>query len=369
MKRSGYATTAGTEGYRKRFEQILAPEHFRQSQNLWMSSIGLGTYLGNYDAETDQHYVQAIVRAVASGCNVIDSAINYRFQRSERAIGTAIEQLGAKGFGRDEIVIATKGGFIPYDAAPPKDARRYFEDTFVKPGIAQVSDLIANCHCMTPAYILNQLDCSLANLNLETIDIYYLHNPETQLGKIARSEFNDRLLKAFEALEGAAAAGKIRMYGTATWNGYRNDPTANDYLSLAEVVAIAERAGGKANHFKAVQLPLNLGMIEALSLNNQEIDGRKQTTLEAAQSLGLTIMCSAAVLQGQLTHDLPNIIAETFDGLTTDGQRALQFVRSTPGVTSALVGMKQIAHVDENLHVASLPPASWEKYSKLFQGE
>jgi aryl-alcohol dehydrogenase-like predicted oxidoreductase len=300
---------------------------------------------------------------------VIDSAINYRFQRSERAIGAAIEQLIAKGFSRDEIVIATKGGFIPYDGAPPADARRYFEDTFVKPGIAQPSDVVANCHCMTPAYILNQLDRSLDNLDLETIDIYYLHNPETQLGKISRQEFNERLLKAFEALEGAAAARKIRMYGTATWNGYRNEPAAIDYISLAEVAAIAEKAGGKSNHFKAIQLPLNLGMIEALSLDNQEIDGKKRTVLEAGQSLGLTVMCSAAVLQGQLTHDLPNIIAETFDGLTTDGQRALQFVRSTPGVTSALVGMKQIAHVDENLHVAKVPPAAWEKYSKLFQSE
>jgi aryl-alcohol dehydrogenase-like predicted oxidoreductase len=369
MKRSGYATAAATERYRKRFEQTLAPEHFRQSQNLWMSSIGFGTYLGNYDAETDQHYVQAIVRAVESGCNVIDSAINYRFQRSERAISAAIEQLTAKGFGRDEIVIATKGGFIPYDGAPPKDAKRYFEETFVKPGIAQLSDIVASCHCMTPAYILNQLDRSLDNLDLETVDIYYLHNPETQLGKIARQEFNDRLLKAFEALEGAVAAGKIRMYGTATWNGYRNEPAANDYLSLAETVAIAENAGGRTNHFKAVQLPLNLGMIEALSLNNQEIDGKKQTLLEAAQSLGLTVMCSASVLQGQLTRNLPDIIAQTFDGLTTDGQRALQFVRSTPGVTSALIGMKQIAHVVENLHVAKVPPATWEKYSKLFQNE
>ena len=87
MKLPGYATPSGTEWYRKRFAKSVAPEHFRQSQNLWLSSIGLGTYLGNYDAETDQLYHRAVVHAVQSGCNVIDSAINYRFQRSERAIG------------------------------------------------------------------------------------------------------------------------------------------------------------------------------------------------------------------------------------------------------------------------------------------
>jgi aryl-alcohol dehydrogenase-like predicted oxidoreductase len=108
-------------------------------------------------------------------------------------------------------------------------------------------------------------------------------------------------------------------------------------------------------------------MTEALSLSNQELEGKKQTTLAAAQALGISVMCSASVLQGQLTRNLPAIINETFGGLNTDGQRALQFVRSTPGVTTALVGMKQAAHVDENLQTAKLPPASWEQYSKLFQ--
>jgi aryl-alcohol dehydrogenase-like predicted oxidoreductase len=80
-------------------------------------------------------------------------------------------------------------------------------------------------------------------------------------------------------------------------------------------------------------------------------------------------MCSASILQGQLSHDLPPVIAETFAGLESDAQRALQFVRSTPGVTTALVGMKQQKHVAENLAVARVAPASWEEYSKLFQSQ
>ena len=73
MKIQGSATAEGTERYRKRFEGRIAPEHFRQSQGLWLSSIGIGTYLGNHDAETDKLYHDAIVRAVESGCNVIDA--------------------------------------------------------------------------------------------------------------------------------------------------------------------------------------------------------------------------------------------------------------------------------------------------------
>jgi aryl-alcohol dehydrogenase-like predicted oxidoreductase len=367
VKLPGAATEAGTERYFKRLTGQISLEHFRQAQGLWFSSIGLGTYLGNHDAETDQLYHDAVVRAVSLGCNVIDSAANYRLQRSERSIGSALKQLTSRGINRDEIIVATKGGFIPFDTVPPKDIRSYFQETFVNPGVAQFSDVVAGCHCMTPTYLLNQLDCSLRNLDLECVDIYYVHNPETQLGKIPREEFNDRLLRAFEALEGAVAAGKIRMYGIATWNGYRNDPAAIDYISLTETLDLAAKAGGKNHHFKAIQLPLNLGMTEALSLGNQRAGDKSVTALEAAQALGLIVMCSASVLQGQLTHDLPAIITDTFPGLETDGQRALQFVRSTPGVTTALVGMKRIEHVEENLNLARTPPAAWEQYSKLFQ--
>lgn len=367
MKLTGSATAQGTERYRKRFTGKIPAEHFRRAQGLWMSSIGIGTYLGNYDDATDRLYHHAVVQAVESGCNVIDSAINYRLQRSERAIGTALKDLATKGYPRDEIILASKGGFIPYDGTPPNDARQYIEERFIKPGLASPAEIIGGCHCMAPRYIINQLDCSLRNLDVERLDIYYLHNPEIQLGKITRQEFDTRLLRAFEALEAAVSGGKINLYGMATWNCFRNPADAKDYLSLADVVAMAQRAGGQEHHFKVIQLPINLGMSEALSSANQPLHGHQHTLLEAAQDLGVAVMSSASVLQGQLTRDLPPIIRDTFGGLETDGQRALQFVRSTPGVTTALVGMKQTQHVDENLQTARVAPAPWEQYSKLFQ--
>jgi aryl-alcohol dehydrogenase-like predicted oxidoreductase len=369
MKLSGAATPEGTGRYQKRFAGQIPAEHFRQTLGLWLSSIGIGTYLGNHDDATDEQYRQAVVRAVELGCNVIDTAINYRCQRSERAIGAALGDLGARGFDRSEVVIATKGGFLPFDGTPPKDPRSYFEQTFVGSGLATAAEIVGGYHCMTPRYLINQLDCSLRNLDIERIDIYYVHNPESQLGKITREEFDSRLRQAFEALEQAVAAGKIGMYGTATWNGYRNAADANDYLSLARIVSLAEKAGGKDHHFKVIQLPLNLGMSEALSNVNQQSAGKEATLLEAAQTLNVAVMCSASILQGQLTRNLPEMIRDTFQGLETDGQRALQFVRSTPGVTTALVGMKQLSHVEENLKTAFIPPAPWEQYSKLFESE
>ena len=108
MSIAGSATSEGTLRYRERFKDRVAENHLRQQQKLWLSSIGIGTYLGNADDETDARYSAAVSRAVELGANVIDTAANYRFQRSERAIGKALAQLTAKGFSRAEIVICTK---------------------------------------------------------------------------------------------------------------------------------------------------------------------------------------------------------------------------------------------------------------------
>ena len=89
--------------------------------------------------------------------------------------------------------------------------------------------------------------------------------------------------------------------------------------------------------------------------------------LEAARRLGLYIMASASVYQGQLTRNLPPLIAEFLPGLGTDAQRALQYVRSTPGIGTALVGMKSVAHVDENAGVARQAPLAWTEFQRLFR--
>jgi aryl-alcohol dehydrogenase-like predicted oxidoreductase len=369
MALPGYATPEGTDRYRERFATKVAEDHFRQYHGLWLSSIGLGTYLGDEVAATDQQYRDAVTRAVALGCNVVDSAINYRHQRSERAVGEALAFLFRSGASaREEIVVATKGGFVPFDGGYPPDPRAYFHETFIQPGIMRPEDLVAGCHCMTPAYLRHQLDCSRHNLGLDCVDIYYIHNPETQLLEVSRDQFRQRLREVFATLEDAVARGTIRMYGTATWNGYRQPPSARDYLSLADLVALAREVGGSDHHFKVIQLPHNLGMPEALTRANQQVDGEWVSTLEAASRLGILTMASASILQGQVARNLPTLLTEAFPGLTTDAQRAIQFVRSTPGLGVALVGMKQIAHVEENLATAAVPPARPQDLQRLFRG-
>jgi aryl-alcohol dehydrogenase-like predicted oxidoreductase len=365
---AGHATADGTARYAARFAATLAPEHFRPREGgLRVASVGIGTYLGREDDATDALYRAAVARALERGLNMIDSAINYRHQRSERAIGAALADLVARGVvQRDEVLVATKGGFVAFDAAVPPDPGAYFTETYLRPGLVRPEDVAGGSHCMAPRYLEDQIDRSRRNLGLETLDVYYVHNPETQLREVERPEFLRRIRDAFGALENAAREGKIRCYGTATWDGYRQDPGSPDYLSLEEMVAAARDAGGPGHHFEVIQLPYNLAMPEAMTRANQRVGDEMVSMLEAARRLNLYVIASASVYQGQLTRKLPDLIADYLPGLSTDAQRALQFVRSTPGIGTALVGMKSVAHVEENAAVATTAPLPWEQFKRLF---
>jgi aryl-alcohol dehydrogenase-like predicted oxidoreductase len=366
-RKTGSATPEGTLRYAARFQGRAAAGHFREIPGgLVLSSIGIGTYLGEADETTDGAYSDAVVAAVKGGCNVVDSAINYRFQRSERAVGAALKELFSKGFSRDEIVLCTKAGFLTPDGAMPADPNEYFAHEFLERGVFRVDEIAAGCHCMAPAYLADQLERSRRNLGVETIDVFYLHNPETQLSEVSPEEFRRRIHAAFTFLESAVADKKIRAYGMATWNSFREDPKAEGYLSLEEMAGIATEISGAESHFRFVQLPFNLAMPEALTRPNQIVSAKPVPMVQAARSLGVSLITSAALLQGQLTKNLPPFVAAAL-GLSGNSTLALQFARSVPGLTTALVGMSQVAHVNANLALVGVEPASREQFLKLFE--
>ena len=331
-----------------------------------MSSLGIGTYLGEPDAPTDQGYTDSVVEAIQGGINVVDTAVNYRFQRSERSIGAALGKLFQGGFGREEVIVCTKAGFLTPDGEMPADANDYFYHEFVARGVFGVDDVAAGCHCMTPGYLADQLERSLRNLGLDCVDVFYIHNPETQLGEIDRVKFYHRLREAFEFCETAVTRRKIRMYGLATWTGFRQNPEAKVYLSLEKIVGIARELAGDGHHFRFVQLPFNLAMPEALVRSTQVVGGNPVSMVQAARSLGITLVTSAPLLQGQLAHNLPPFVRAAL-GLGSDLECALQFARSAPGIATALVGMSNPEHVRANLALIGVEFASREQLLKLFE--
>jgi aryl-alcohol dehydrogenase-like predicted oxidoreductase len=358
------ATKEGTARYAAKFPKA-AHGHFRDAHRLNLSSLGMGTYLGQPDAKTDESYTASAVLAAQSGINVFDAAINYRFQRSERSIGAALKQLFINGYSRDELVLCTKGGYLTPDGAMPADPNDYFFREYIQPGIFTAKDIVGGSHCMTPKFLKNQIGRSLKNLGVSCIDIYYLHNPESQLSEISKDTFLERVREAFAFLESAVDAGEISYYGMATWNGFRQEPDAPDGMQLAEIAQIAQELAGGRHHFRFVQLPFNLGMTEALTLGNQVLAGRKRTVMEAATDLDISLIASAALLQGQVARNLPPFVAQAL-GLANDAERALQFVRSSPGITTALVGMSRVAHAQANAQLVNISPATAEQFTNLF---
>src|SRR5205085_2009343 len=182
-------------------------------------------------------------------------------------------------------------------------------------------------------------------------------------------EFWQRLRVAFEFLEQSVAAGKIRNYGVATWNGFRAEPETDGYHSLEHMVEIARELAGDDNHFRFIQLPLNLAMPEALFFQNQKVRDDYVSALQAAEAFNITTIASGSILQGQVARGLPNAIRDSLGSLATDAQTGIQFVRSAPGITSALVGMSRVAHIKENLQLVSIPRARSEDLISVFDQE
>ncbi|NRR32469.1 aldo/keto reductase [Oxalobacteraceae bacterium] len=338
----GHASSAGAERLAQRSGAGIHGL-YRGAQQLLVSNIGLGTYRGEADDATDAAYASAVQQSLRAGVNLIDTSLNYRKQRSERSVALGLRRfIEQDGGSRDEAVICSKGGFLVPDAIDM--------DSFT------VADVVGGSHCMAPGFLRDQIARSRRNLGLDTIDVYYLHNPEFQLGFVEPATFIQRIREAFGAMEQAVADGHIQYYGTATWTGYRGAG-----LSLRQLVDIAHELAGQAHHFRFIELPFSLGAPEAYAAWNA--DGGSLLTL--ATELDMTVIASASLWQGKLASDLPEEVLDMMPGLNTDAQRALQFSRSTPGIASALVGMRQPGHVASNLQLAQVPAMGPGPYERL----
>lgn len=336
VKLPGRATPEGTRLFAERFG-AKSIGFYRSASDLLVSTLGIGTNRGARDDETDTQYCNAVHAALCRGINLVDTSLNYRHQRSERAVGAGIRAFVKRSNGaRDGLVVCTKGGFLVPDS---------YAESVVEPG-----EVAGGIHCMTPAFLADQIERSRNNLALDTIDVYYLHNPDVQLAFVEPLTFMARVRASFEYLEGATSAGFIGYYGAATWSGY-----SSGELSLRAMVHAAREIAGEDHHFRFVQVPFNVGMDAAYG--SPVDDG--QTVLQVARELGVTTIASAALGRARNTRRTSAMPSCYPQPLVTSAQLGIQFVRSTPGITAALVGMRSINHIEENLAVARVPPLNY----------
>lgn len=367
----GHATPEGTKNYVKNAVKNRGKpaDHFRVFDNLYLSSIGMGTYLGKPNKEDDQSMENAVYESIKSGSvNVVDTAINYRAMRSEKSVGRALLRLIKDGIvTRDQVFVSTKNGYITNDGDYPEiDVMEYVQTMFISNGIMHADDISSGYNVLNPNYLKRCIDRSIANLHLATLDLVYVHNPfESWYEDVSREDFFQMLSKVFEAYEEYRALNKIRYYGMATWTCFRVPPDSKEYLSLEDITKTAEKVGGLGKHgFRFIQLPYNLAYSEALLLKNQSVGTEKNLTiLEAAERLKIGVFTSIPLFQGRLLKTkIPD-----YGGLTDQVSKLLQIVRSSPSVIAPLVGQKEPNHVEQNLKISSVSPMGSKEYEEAVE--
>lgn len=374
----GYATLEGTIKYSNRNKEEVNAQHFRSAyhSDLKISSIGIGTYQGLPDSLTDFYMYNAIKSSVLSGgVNLIDTAINYRYMKSERTIGKAMKTLINKyDYDRSEFVICSKIGYVPEDAESGKRCHAFVQ-SLIEDNKMSMEDVIFDekkrpVHCMHPEFLREQLQYSLSNLNLTTLDVMYLHNVfESQGAVIAPESFEKRLGNAFEFMESAIKENKIKSYGLATWNCFRT-PQSNRGLhaNLQDVLELAEKVGGKKHGLRFIQVPINIMHPEAFVESYQSFkkdDKVTTATLTAVCSeLKVNLISSSPLLQGYLIN-LP--LENSLFNVKYNSAKHLQLIRSIPAesLKSTLVGMKQQANLKQNLEVIGKPPLTTQQFYEV----
>ena len=358
---SGFATSDGTQKFAQ--NSGVNQANFNNFVNLTLSNIGIGTYLGDADAKTDELVTSAVKQSILSGINVIDTAINYRAQKAERSVGKAIFELIQDGkISRDQLFLSSKNGYVTNDADVKLGFWEYVKEEYSQKGVIKEGDVSSGYHCMAPTYLSDQLDRSLKNLNVDCIDLMYLHNAvEGQINDVSKEQFMENLKAVFKLYEQKRDEGKIKFYGMATWECFRVSKDNHQYLSLEDTVNLAKKIGGDNHGFRFIQLPFNMHYDQALLGKNQFVDETQVSILEAATLLGIGVFTSVPFMQGRLLS--PGVMPE-FNELKPS-LRALQFIRSSPGVLAPLIGQKSSEHVSENLEIMKIPPIPQEEFLAL----
>src|SRR4029453_4013278 len=365
----GFATPEGTRKFMESaIKNGIADSHFRSFDNLNLSSLGMGTYLGQITAEDDRDLENAIYESVKSGAmNVIDTAINYRSMKSEKNIGKAIKRLiDDRIISRDQVFISTKNGYITNDGDYPSiDVLEYMHKMFISQGIIDSKDISSGYNVLNPKYIRKCIDKSLTNMQLDTIDLVYVHNAyESWFEDITRNEFDEMIRRVFEVYEEYRSKNKIRYYGMATWTCFRMSQNEEGYLSLEEMVKIAEDVAGKNHGFCFFTIPYNLAYTEAYLLKNQSVGGDTELTiLEACNRLKIGVFTSVPLLQAKLFGaKIPDYL-----GYNNQLLKIIQITRSTPNILAPLIGQKKLQHVKENIELAKVAPLDNSEFNNAIK--
>ena len=365
------ATFDDTLNYAKKFSNYK--DFYIKHNNLIFSKLGLGTFNKEPYKEENYvfHYIEGVKEAIKSGINLIDTASNYRYGQSEKEIGIALKELFSENaVKREELIICSKGGFIQLEYPFPENPYTWIQENILDKKLATSEDIELDQHCITPDFLEWSCDKSLENLGVDSLDIYFLHNPEMQIQKLGYAKFLKKIESIFKRFEKMATQGKINYYGVATWNGFTEKSTG-EHINIEDLVNIAKKVGGENHRFKYIQTPFNIGKTSIYTMPTQKVNGEDCTLLQATHRLGLGVISSSSLLQMNLFKKSfkpeTGYLLDSKMILKNDIQLALQFVRSTPGIISSLFASKAPIHIRENLEITKIKATPRANYDLMYR--
>lgn len=230
-----------------------------------ISKVGFGSY--RVSLETEEHQ-KALLLALGSGCNLVDTASQYADGQSEKLIGHVM--LGLKP---ELLFIITKAGYVK------KNDFEHLHKSIYGEAVAISDDYVYALH---PDFLDQQMQQSLQRLNRRYLDCFMLHNPEHLFKdskyKGADEAFYGTIQKAFEFLERKVSEGIVRYYGMSS-NVF---PGAEGNISLEKTLGLARQVS-RDNHFKMIQFPFNIFENKAISGKNHE----QKSLLDIAKENGI----------------------------------------------------------------------------------
>lgn len=297
-----------------------------------VSEVGFGAMtIGGevFGATDDQESLRALHQALDLGMNFIDTADAYGRGHSEELIAQVLKTR------RNEVILATKGG----------------NQFTVRQGLRNFD----------PDYITSALEASLKRLQIETIDLYQLHNPSQEV--MRRGEI-------FTRLDRCKREGKIRFYGVSlekTEDGIVAIETGKP--DTLQVVYNILHQDPEEKLFPLAQRE-NIGILARVPLERGVLSGRFKSTGEFAQKdwrrgvfseEGLAQTHAAVEKLGFLVKgDVPNL-----------AQAALRFILSNPVVSTVIPGIRTVQQVESNLAVSgkTLPARDLARLRELYQSD
>jgi aryl-alcohol dehydrogenase-like predicted oxidoreductase len=218
------------------------------STGLRCHPLGFGCYR---IAEGNAEHEAALQNYLQRGGNLIDTSANYTDGQSEILVGRVVQT-----YPRDQVIVVTKAGYIQ-----GQNMRLAQSQTF--PEVVKYGEGI--WHCIHPEFLETQISFSSQRLQLDTIDVFLLHNPEYFLSHQANhkpldaadhSEFYRRIGQAFHFLEEQVRRGRIRWYGVSS-NNFGLPSSQPEKTSVERCLTEAEKIAPE-HHFRVIQLPMNL---------------------------------------------------------------------------------------------------------------